>query len=414
MTDPVFALEPDVPRNVRLARWLLFRLLSGLREGSLTVREGAQTFHFGDPAAALRAEARVCTPLNWIPCTPEVYWRLLTGGSLAAAEAWMDGDWESHQLTALLQILARNGEVLGRLERGFRLLGKPVARLRHWTRRNTRAQARENIAAHYDLGNEFYAHFLDDDLLYSSALFTDDQQDLTQAQRAKMARLCDQLALTPGDHLLEIGTGWGALAEYAARHYGCRVTTTTLSREQHRWATERMARAGLQDRVEVLLCDYRDLRGEYDKLVSVEMIEAVGQRYLPAFFRTCQARLRPGGKMALQAITIQDQRYRDYSKSVDFIQRYIFPGGFLPSITAMSELMTRHTDFVVRNLFDMGPDYARTLAHWRQRFTHAWQDIEKLGFDERFRRMWLYYFGYCEAGFNARTISVVQLTAERV
>ena len=177
---------------------------------------------------------------------------------------------------------------------------------------------------------------------------------------------------------------------------------------------ERMARAGLQDRVEVLLCDYRDLRGEYDKLVSVEMIEAVGQRYLPAFFRTCQARLRPGGKMALQAITIQDQRYRDYSKSVDFIQRYIFPGGFLPSITAMSELMTRHTDFVVRNLFDMGPDYARTLAHWRQRFTHAWQDIEKLGFDERFRRMWLYYFGYCEAGFNARTISVVQLTAERV
>ncbi|WP_176371687.1 class I SAM-dependent methyltransferase, partial [Klebsiella pneumoniae] len=205
MTDPVFALEPDVPRNVRLARWLLFRLLSGLREGSLTVREGAQTFHFGDPAAALRAEVRVCAP--------EVYWRLLTGGSLAAAEAWMDGDWESHQLTALLQILARNGEVLGRLERGFRLLGKPVARLRHWTRRNTRAQARENIAAHYDLGNEFYAYFLDDDLLYSSALFTDDQQDLTQAQRAKMARLCDQLALTPGDHLLEIGTGWGALAE---------------------------------------------------------------------------------------------------------------------------------------------------------------------------------------------------------
>ncbi len=229
-----------------------------------------------------------------------------------------------------------------------------------------------------------------------------------------MARLCDQLALNPGDHLLEIGTGWGALAEYAARHYGCRVTTTTLSREQHRWATERMARAGLQDRVEVLLCDYRDLRGEYDKLVSVEMIEAVGQRYLPAFFRTCRARLRPGGRMALQAITIQDQRYRDYSKSVDFIQRYIFPGGFLPSITAMSELMTRHTDFVVRNLFDMGPDYARTLAHWRQRFTHARQDIEKLGFDERFRRMWLYYFGYCEAGFNARTISVVQLTAERV
>ncbi|HHQ6602968.1 TPA: class I SAM-dependent methyltransferase [Serratia fonticola] len=406
MTDPAFALESDIPRNARIARWLLFRLLSGIREGSLTVREGQQTLHFGDESSALRAEVQILAP--------GVYWRLLTGGSLAAAESWMEGEWETHQLTPLLQILALNGKVLGRLESGFRLLGNPMERLRHWTRRNYRKQARENISAHYDLGNEFYAHFLDEDLLYSSALFTADDQALSQAQQAKMERLCEQLALTSGDHLLEIGTGWGAMAEYAARHYGCRVTTTTLSREQYIWATERIARAGLQDRVQVLLCDYRDLTGQFDKLVSVEMIEAVGKRYLPDFFRTCQARLRPGGKMAIQAITIQDQRYRDYSKSVDFIQRYIFPGGFLPSITAMSELMTRHTDFVVRNLFDMGPDYARTLAHWRQRFLHAWQDIEKLGFDERFRRMWLYYFGYCEAGFNARTISVVQLTAERV
>ncbi|MBC3378051.1 class I SAM-dependent methyltransferase [Serratia fonticola] len=406
MTDPAFALESDIPRNARIARWLLFRLLSGIREGSLTVREGQQTLHFGDESSALRAEVQILAP--------GVYWRLLTGGSLAAAESWMEGEWETHQLTPLLQILALNGKVLGRLESGFRLLGNPMERLRHWTRRNYRKQARENISAHYDLGNEFYAHFLDEELLYSSALFATDDQALSQAQQAKMARLCEQLALTASDHLLEIGTGWGAMAEYAARHYGCRVTTTTLSQEQYTWATERIARAGLQDRVQVLLCDYRDLTGEYDKLVSVEMIEAVGKRYLPDFFRTCQARLRPGGKMAIQAITIQDQRYRDYSKSVDFIQRYIFPGGFLPSITAMSELMTRHTDFVVRNLFDMGPDYARTLAHWRQRFLHAWQDIEKLGFDERFRRMWLYYFGYCEAGFNARTISVVQLTAERV
>jgi cyclopropane-fatty-acyl-phospholipid synthase len=406
MTDPAFALESDIPRNARIARWLLFRLLSGIREGSLTVREGQQTLHFGDESSALRAEVQILAP--------GVYWRLLTGGSLAAAESWMEGEWETHQLTPLLQILALNGKVLGRLESGFRLLGNPMERLRHWTRRNYRKQARENISAHYDLGNEFYAHFLDEDLLYSSALFTADDQALSQAQQAKMERLCEQLALTAGDHLLEIGTGWGAMAEYAARHYGCRVTTTTLSREQCIWATERIARAGLQDRVQVLLCDYRDLTGEFDKLVSVEMIEAVGKRYLPDFFRTCQARLRPGGRMAIQAITIQDQRYHDYSKSVDFIQRYIFPGGFLPSITAMSELMTRHTDFVVRNLFDMGPDYARTLTHWRQRFLHAWQDIEKLGFDERFRRMWLYYFGYCEAGFNARTISVVQLTAERV
>ena len=406
MTDPVFALEPEISRNVRIARWILFRLLSGIQQGSITLREGGQAFHFGDAAATLRAEVQIVAP--------GVYWRLLTGGSLAAAEAWIAGDWETSQLTALLQILALNSRVLGRLESGFRWLSRPVERLRHWTRRNHRQQARENIAAHYDLGNAFYAQFLDENLLYSSALFADDNQDLADAQQAKMARLCEQLALTPADHLLEIGTGWGAMAEYAARHYGCRVTTTTLSQEQYRWASERIARAGLQDRVQVLLCDYRDLTGEFDKLVSIEMIEAVGQRYLPTFFKTCQARLRPGGKMALQAITIQDQRYRDYSKSVDFIQRYIFPGGFLPSITAMNDLMTRHTDFVVRNLFDMGPDYARTLAHWRQRFNHAWQEIEKLGFDNRFRRMWLYYFGYCEAGFNARTISVVQLTAERV
>ncbi|WP_436874318.1 class I SAM-dependent methyltransferase [Kosakonia sacchari] len=406
MTDPVFALEPEISRNVRIARWILFRLLSGIQQGSITLREGAQAFHFGDTSATLRAEVQIVAP--------GVYWRLVTGGSLAAAEAWIAGDWETSQLTALLQILALNSRVLGRLESGFRWLSRPVERLRHWTRRNHRQQARENIAAHYDLGNAFYAQFLDENLLYSSALFADDNQDLADAQQAKMARLCEQLALTPADHLLEIGTGWGAMAEYAARHYGCRVTTTTLSQEQYRWASERIARAGLQDRVQVLLCDYRDLTGEFDKLVSIEMIEAVGQRYLPTFFKTCQARLRPGGKMALQAITIQDQRYRDYSKSVDFIQRYIFPGGFLPSITAMNDLMTRHTDFVVRNLFDMGPDYARTLAHWRQRFNHAWQEIEKLGFDNRFRRMWLYYFGYCEAGFNARTISVVQLTAERV
>lgn len=405
MTDPVFALEPDIPCTLRLARWLLFRVLSGLREGSLTVREGAQVIHFGNMSAELRADVHIISP--------KVYWRVLTGGSLAAAEAWIDGEWETQQLTTLLQIFALNRTILGRLENGFRLLSRPVERLRHWTRRNYRQQARENIAAHYDLGNAFYAHFLDADLLYSSALFTRPELTLIQAQQAKMARLCEQLALTADDHLLEIGTGWGAMAEYAARHYGCRVTTTTLSQEQFTWANARIARAGLQDRVKVLLSDYRDLTGEFDKLVSVEMIEAVGRRYLPEFFRTCQARLRPGGKMVIQAITIQDQRYRDYSKNVDFIQLYIFPGGFLPSITAMSSLMTKHTDFVVRNLFDMGPDYALTLAHWRQQFAHAWQDIEKLGFDERFRRMWLYYFGYCEAGFKARTISVVQLTAER-
>ncbi|MBP2844681.1 class I SAM-dependent methyltransferase [Dickeya oryzae] len=408
MTDPVFALESDVPRTatIRFARWLLFRLLAGIQQGSLTLHEGNQSVHFGDTASPLRAEVNILSP--------GIYARLLTGGSIAAAESWMEGEWETDQLTELLQIMAANAGVLSRLENGFRVLGQPFQRLWHWTRRNRRQQARENIAAHYDLGNTFYQQFLDEGLLYSSALFTPDTPDLASAQQAKMQRLCEELALTPDDHLLEIGTGWGALAEFAARHYGCRVTTTTLSQEQYHYALARIAQAGLQDRVTVLLCDYRDLTGQFDKLVSVEMIEAVGKAFLPQFFKTCQARLRPGGKMAIQAITIQDQRYHDYSKSVDFIQRYIFPGGFLPSVTAISSLMTRHTDFVLRNLFDMGPHYAKTLAHWRQRFLLAWPEIERLGFDTRFRRMWLYYFGYCEAGFNARTISVVQLTAERV
>jgi len=405
MTDPAYAIAPEIPRTARLARWLLFRLLAGLTQGSLTLHEGGQRFHFGDANADLRAEVQVLSPLVWR--------RLLTGGSLAAAEAWMDGEWHSNHLTDLLHILALNRPVLARLEKGLRLLSTPWQRLRHWMRRNHRQQARKNIAAHYDLGNRFYQHFLDDDLLYSSALFTQASQRLADAQQAKMQRLCEQLALTADDHLLEIGTGWGALAEYAARRYGCRVTTTTLSREQYHYAQARIARAGLQDRVKVLLCDYRDLTGQFDKLVSVEMIEAVGKAWLPRFFRTCQDRLRPGGTLVIQAITIRDQRYADYSKRVDFIQRYIFPGGFLPSITAMSHTMTQHTDFVLRNLFDMGPDYARTLAHWRQRFLHAWPEIAALGFDERFRRMWLYYFAYCEAGFNARTISVVQFTAQR-
>ena len=405
MTDPAYAIAPEIPRTARLARWLLFRLLAGLTQGSLTLHEGGQRFHFGDENADLRAEVQVLSPLVWR--------RLLSGGSLAAAEAWMDGEWHTNQLSELLHILARNRPVLTRLEKGLRLLSTPLQRLGHWMRRNHRQQARKNIAAHYDLGNRFYQHFLDEDLLYSSALFTQASQSLADAQQAKMQRLCEQLALTADDHLLEIGTGWGALAEYAARRYGCRVTTTTLSREQFLYAQARIVRAGLQERVKVLLCDYRDLTGQFDKLVSVEMIEAVGKAWLPRFFRTCQDRLRPGGTLVIQAITIRDQRYADYSKRVDFIQRYIFPGGFLPSITAMSHTMTQHTDFVLRNLFDMGPDYARTLAHWRQRFLHAWPEIAALGFDERFRRMWLYYFAYCEAGFNARTISVVQFTARR-
>jgi cyclopropane-fatty-acyl-phospholipid synthase len=288
------ALEPDIPRNVRIARWLLFRLLSGLQEGSLTIRDGAQVFHFGDTSAELRAEVRIVSP--------GVYWRLLTGGSLAAAEAWMDGEWETHQLTSLLQMVALNSSVLGRLECGFRLLGNPAERLRHWMRRNHRVQARENIAAHYDLGNAFYRTFWMKSCSIPARCFP------------TVNRIWSGSA---GQNVSPVRTtGTETQRSSAGNRYGLGwrwrstppVTMAVVlppPRCRRQWATERIARSGLQDRVQVLLCDYRDLTGEYDKLVSVEMIEAVGKRYLPAFFRTCQARLRSGGKMTIQAITIR-------------------------------------------------------------------------------------------------------------
>ena len=389
----------------RFLRGRLLRQLDALHGGEVALADALGTTVVGESGHG---------PAIRLHVHDAGFYRALAGnGSVGAAEAFMDGHWDCSDLVGLVRLLVRNRDLLDGMEGGPARLGGWALKAWHALRRNTRDGARRNIAAHYDLGNPFFRLFLSDDLMYSSALYAGDDDTLEVASTRKLDRICDKLRLGTDDHVVEIGTGWGGFAVHAARTRGCRVTTTTISREQHALATQRVVEAGLQDRVAVLLSDYRDLTGQYDKLVSIEMIEAVGQRYLPTFFRTCQARLRPGGRMAIQAITIQDQRYRDYSKSVDFIQRYIFPGGFLPSITAMNELMTRHTDFVVRNLFDMGPDYARTLAHWRQRFVHAWQEIEKLGFDERFRRMWLYYFGYCEAGFNARTISVVQLTAER-
>ena len=389
-----------------LLRRGVLRQLAHLKNGQLLVIEEGERHLFGSAGSPLLGEIHILDAAAW--------GLVASNGSIGAGEAFIHGYWSSPDLTAVVRVFVSNLEVLDALEGGLARLGRPLVRALHWLNRNTRKGSQKNIAAHYDLGNELFEQFLDPTMMYSAAQFRSADDSLEQAQLNKLERICQKLDLKASDHLLEIGTGWGSMALYAAQHYGCQVTTTTLSKEQYDFTAQRIEALGLHAQVTLLLKDYRDLTGQYDKLVSIEMIEAVGQRYLPTFFRTCQARLRPGGRMAIQAITIQDQRYRDYSKSVDFIQRYIFPGGFLPSITAMNELMTRHTDFVVRNLFDMGPDYARTLAHWRQRFVHAWQEIEKLGFDERFRRMWLYYFGYCEAGFNARTISVVQLTAERV
>lgn len=400
------AREGATNRRSKAARALILGVLKQLHGAGLTLREaGENSLFFGDPTAPLQGEIEVHNL--------RAYRRVLLGGSIAAGESYIDGDWTTPNLTTVLQLLAENLKLVDKLEARLSWVTAPLNSLIHFFRRNSPSQARKNISAHYDLGNDFYQGFLDEKMLYSSAWYQEPQMTLEQAQEAKMRRLCDQLHLHAGDHLLEIGTGWGAMAEFAAREYGCQVTTTTISREQYDYACERIEKAGLTGRVTVLFEDYRALRGQFDKLVSIEMIEAVGKRYLKTFFKRCNALLKPNGRMAIQAITIADQRYASYSRNVDFIQRYVFPGGFLPSITAMNDTMTRCTGLVVRDLFDIGFDYARTLHEWRERVQRYWNAQLDGAQDERFRRLWLFYLCYCEAGFRARTISTVQLIAER-
>ncbi|OAN11550.1 cyclopropane-fatty-acyl-phospholipid synthase [Photobacterium jeanii] len=388
------------------ARKVIFTALSQLQGSGLTVIEHqGDTHFFGDRSAELQAQ--ICVD------NPAFYKRLLSGGSIAAGEAYIDGWWDSPDLTKVVQVLARNLPSLDAIEAKTGWLTKLNELISHKLRRNNKGNARDNISAHYDLGNALYETFLDKEMLYSSAIYHNEQDTLAEAQFNKMDRLCQQLKLSKEDHLLEIGTGWGALAIHAAKHYGCRVTTTTISKEQHQWAKERIEQEGLGERITLLLDDYRDLTGQYDKVVSVEMVEAVGKEYLTTYIKKCQSLLKPEGLLALQAITIVDQRYESYSRGVDFIQKHIFPGGFLPSVTVLLDQMTRHTDFVVRDLKDIGLDYARTLSDWHLAFNQQAERLQELGYDERFIRMWRYYFCYCEGGFLERSISTVQLLMSR-
>ena len=288
------------------------------------------------------------------------------------------------------------------------------SRAGHWISRNTREGSRKNIAAHYDLSNSLFKLFLDPTMMYSSAVFEDESQSLESASIAKLDRICQSLSLRPTDHLVEIGTGWGGMALHAAKNYGCHVTTTTISKEQHAMASQRIQEAGLQDRVTLLMTDYRDLAGQYDKLVSVEMIEAVGDEYLPTYFSTCDRLLKPGGKMLIQAITMPDQRYATYLKSVDFIQKYIFPGGCLPSVGAMQAAVSKGTGLRLTGLFDFAESYAITLRNWRERFFQRITEVRELGFDDRFIRMWEYYLCYCEGAFRERAVGVSHLVWEKV
>jgi len=334
-------------------------------------------------------------------------------GSVGAGEAWASGWWTSPDPVAVVRLFVRNRAALARLEGGLAHLARPVLAVAHALRRNTRLGSRANIAAHYDLSNEFFALFLDETMTYSCGLFPHPGASLREASLAKIERLCDRLELTERDHLLEIGTGWGAFALHAARRHGCRVTTTTISRRQHGLARARVAGARLADRVEVLLQDYRDLGGTYDKLVSIEMIEAVGHAYYPTFFRRCAELLRPDGRMALQAITIADELYDDGRRSVDFIQTHIFPGSCIPSVTALLSAATRASDLRLERLEEIGPHYVATLAVWRRNLRLRWSAAKALGFSEELLRAWEFYFAYCEGGYAEGQLGNVHMLFAR-
>lgn len=386
-----------------LARRLVMARLRKLELGKLVLKDGSATLHFGARTQGCDLEAAVHVH------DAAFYSALAFGGSIGAAESYARGEWSADDLTAVVRLLVCNRDVLDGMEHGLARFAAPLRRAVHWLNRNTRAGSRRNIEAHYDLGNDFFALFLDESLMYSSAIFESPQMDLHAAQIAKLERICRKLQLQPSDHLLEIGTGWGSLAIHAARDFGCRVTTTTISPSQYSLARERIAAAGLADRIEVLLVDYRDLAGRYDKIVSIEMIEAVGHQYYDAYFRKAAELLKPQGMMLVQAITIADQRYESARRDVDFIQRYIFPGCTIPSVTALCSSMTRASDLRLFNLEDFGPHYAITLRLWRERFLARRRDAHALGFGEEFCRLWEFYLCYCEGGFEERALGDVHL-----
>jgi len=387
-----------------VAHRLVDRTLTGLREGRLTVVSPFGTCAYGttgDLAATIHV------------ADPSMFRRLLTGGTLAAARSYVRGEWRADDLTAACRIVARNLDVADRLDGGWARVSAPFFAAVHRARRNTRSGSRRNIHAHYDLGNEFFALFLDDSMTYSCGIFEHEQSSLAEAQLAKVDRILEKLHLKPTDHLLEIGTGWGALAIRAASRFGCRVTTTTISRQQRDVAERRVRDAGLADRVEVLLADYRDLTGTYDKLVSIEMIEAVGAEFLDTFFEHCGRRLGPGGRMGIQAITVPDSRYEGYVRSVDFIRQDVFPGSSLVSVRAMNDAAARSTDLHHESVEDLTPHYARTLREWRARFLDRLDDVRSLGYSEDFIRRWEFYLASCEAGFAEATTGLVQMVYTR-
>ena len=382
-------------------RKLVHSRLRKLHHGCVTVREGNDTQTFGDANAPLQVDVVIENP--------SFYRQMVTGGGLGAAESLAQGDWSCSDLTSLVRILVRNLPDGDTANGTFSAIKNALEKVAHFLRRNTVSNAKQNIVKHYDLSNEFFALFLDPSMAYSSAVFLNPEDTLYDGSMEKIDRACRKLNLKPSDHLLEIGTGWGGLALHAAEHYGCRVTTTTISDQQHAFAQKRFQDAGVTDRVTLLKQDYRKLTGRYDKLVTIEMIEAVGHQYFDTFFKKCGQLLKPEGEMLMQAITITDHRFEHHKRTVDFIKKYIFPGGCLPSVTALSESMARETRMRMVHMEDFADHYAETLRRWRTNFFENLDAVRSLGFDDRFIRIWDYYLCYCEAAFMERHVNVTQL-----
>ena len=383
-----------------LYKKIIHQRLSQIKDAHIIIKDGKSINKFGKPGN-LSAKINILDTV--------FYKNIILGGTIGASESFIRGEWSSPNLTNVIRVLARNTEAQDKLENLFTLLSQPFLKVMHKLNENSVRGSKKNISRHYDLSNDFFSLFLDKNMMYSSAIYKSRKMSLEDASTNKLDVICKKLNLKKTDHVIEIGTGWGGFAIYAAKNYGCKVTTTTISIEQYKFAKQKIKEAGLGKKIKVLLKDYRLLKGQYDKLVSIEMIEAVGYQFYDEYFKIIGQLLKNDGEALIQAITIKDQRYSKAIQSVDFIQKYIFPGSCIPSITAIQNSLTSSTDLVINDIRDIGHHYARTLADWRKRFLKNKQEIRKLGFDDKFLRMWLFYFAYCEGGFEEKVISDIHL-----
>ncbi|MEQ9039385.1 MAG: cyclopropane-fatty-acyl-phospholipid synthase family protein [Silicimonas sp.] len=399
---PITTLEgqKDLPRYFGAA----YQLAQKLKNGRMDFRlPDGRLFRVDGPNPGPVAEIEIHNP--------DTFARLIREGDLGFADAYLEGWWSTPDLQAFMDVIHADNDDVYDSFGGLQIV-RLWERLRHWMNRNTREQAKKNISYHYDLGNSFYSLWLDETMTYSSAIFETGQESLEKAQTAKYASMVDQMGAEPGDHVLEIGCGWGGFAEYAAKERGLKVTGLTISREQRDFAVARMARAGLSDMVEIKLQDYRDETGIYDGIASIEMFEAVSEKYWPVYFEAVRDRLKPGRNATLQIITVEDKRFEVYRKGVDFIQKYIFPGGMLPSPTVLRREVEK-AGLTVRRSIEFGESYSQTLRRWHDTFNERWKDVSLLGFDDRFRRMWNFYLTSCAAGFHAGSIDVTQITVTK-